>query len=288
MAQTTLDKAPASQLAAMVTFEWGSQTARYTSVSQDLTVTGEGSFLAEPTLEVRMDSRHGGLEDKPHSGKISTDREPFATLSEGYAHAPISVTLAHCDPLDPDNTYRVLAKGNLREAVHNANGDPSLSRFKVASRKALLAGVSLGLYTTPYCQWRFGDANCGVNPTVTEHAVLSVSDPNPTSLEINRDIVGSIGSRDFTETKEWRRGFVEYEGLKILIREVEQVSGTALLTLSKVPPPSWDGQSVSMNPGCDKQLSTCRSVWDNDANFQGPGISIPKYNPIINTGGGDA
>ena len=44
-------------------------------------------------------------------------------------------------------------------------------------------------------------------------------------------------------------------------------------------PPSWDGATVVVLPGCDRRPDTCENVHDNIKNFNGIGKAIPAYNP---------
>jgi hypothetical protein len=53
------------------------------------------------------------------------------------------------------------------------------------------------------------------------------------------------------------------------------------LLLREIPPPSWIGETITLTPGCDGNLSTCRTVWDNEARFLGLGFSMPTRNPVF-------
>ena len=81
----------------------------------------------------------------------------------------------------------------------------------------------------------------------------------------------------------WNRGFVERDGLQILIRE--WVSGTTF-TLAKIPPADWDGEDLVVTPGCDKTATDCGSAkWKNQNRFGGIGYALPTYNPTFESPG---
>lgn len=268
MPQTSIDTQAASQYAIIACISWGdSSEVRLARWADDITVD-EIVYSSEPTLEVDLGLQHAGLNDKPTYLKVRSDIEPFATAINGYAHAPINVTIYQLDPADPDNTARRLFEGQISEITKNSGGVKGLVKCKIPSKKAML-DISLGLFTTPSCQWRFGDPNtCRKTRPEFTATVVSTSDPNNVSLEI------SGGSLDST----YRRGWVEVDGLRVMIRAVRS---STLVELVRVPPPRWVGESIRFVAGCDKQLSTCRDEWDNEANYMAPGYTIPPYNPIV-------
>lgn len=79
----------------------------------------------------------------------------------------------------------------------------------------------------------------------------------------------------------YQRGFVELDDIRVMIRS--QVDLTTV-QLNRAPPPEWvQGTLVSITPGCDKTIETCRAEWDNEIKFAGPGYGIPRYHPVFET-----
>jgi hypothetical protein len=282
--QNALDKDSASQYTILIQFTWGdSNVARYAQWNSDVAISGLGTFISEPTLEADVGLQHGGIEDKPSSVKISSAVEPIAEIVRGFAHAPVNVVVWQVDPFDPGTTLRELIRGDIGRVKKNPGGVAAIVKFTVVDIKSKL-DTQIGLYTTPTCQWIFGD------PLTCQYALAANTKAcNITGYQTsarNEITVGGFsgGAPDLTNLR-WARGYIDVDGLRIMIREViDNGDGTADIKLGRIPPPSWDGAtSVSMVPGCNKQLSTCRDIHDNEANFLAPGISIPAYNPVLAT-----
>jgi hypothetical protein len=87
----------------------------------------------------------------------------------------------------------------------------------------------------------------------------------------------------------WESGFLEYRGLKIKIRDWDEVTTPGVdvgrvdtsFLLVEQPPASWLGQVLRCVSGCSKTVESCRERYDNEKNFCGAGHGILPYNPMI-------
>lgn len=281
MGQTALDSKIATDYAMMVVMKWHNLTARYTSWTSDVTISGvssdlDGTYDSQPSLLIEMGERHGGVEDKPCRVTMLRDLDPFDEMARGFVHAPVRVWMAHCEPGDASATMRLLHRGWIENLIRNPGGATRLVRAEVVGVKAFLKDVPLGLYTTPHCQWEFASAYCGATQVVANGTIAAVGSPSQNAISV------SFGAAPSNDPKLWRRGHVEVNGAKV---DITNVTGTNPMTvyLRRVPPSDWDSESVTMRSGCDKTLNVCRDVYSNEINRQAPGESIPDYNPAFAT-----
>jgi len=79
----------------------------------------------------------------------------------------------------------------------------------------------------------------------------------------------------------YRRGYIEVDGLRLLIKRSRE---NLIFDLFDLPPIWWPGQACILHPGCDKRIKTCRQEWDNGGRFMGLGIKLPKRNPSFEEG----
>lgn len=54
-------------------------------------------------------------------------------------------------------------------------------------------------------------------------------------------------------------------------------------SLMRQPPAEWAGQALTLVPGCDGNIITCRDVYDNEERFTGYGYATPTRNPLYET-----
>lgn len=79
--------------------------------------------------------------------------------------------------------------------------------------------------------------------------------------------------------RRFERGYLENDDLRIMIREQTSLVEVQLI---REPPPEWvPGFKVSVTPGCDKTIETCRAEYDREERFGGNGFAIPRYNPLF-------
>jgi uncharacterized phage protein (TIGR02218 family) len=117
------------------------------------------------------------------------------------------------------------------------------------------------------CNWIFGDANCTAIGNIQTGTVSSVSD---TGLEVDVDGISpeddgyyDLGKFVFGDNK----------------RMITSYSGSTFIIRNKIEP-LQAGDSVTVYPGCDGNIITCRDTYDNVVNFGGFPY-IPSDNPCL-------
>lgn len=277
MAQTNLDKSAASQMAVWIDLTFGGTTLYYISGSRSVKIGGKFGDIYTPAkgLEATIGRNHGGISDQPSFFQMADTLEPLATMIQGYVHAPVSVRIGHVDPADGDGIYeRLLYVGRITKVTKNPSGRQGIVRAECLGTKSLLK-ISLGLSLTPTCQWRFADAStCQATKVTIAGTVSAVRVTGNTEVEV-------AGTFPDLTPELWKRGYLEVDGARVMIRQVSAIAGGAKFTTTRVPPDSWVGMAASVNSGCDKQPSTCEDIYDNINNINAPGISIPPYNPLV-------
>lgn len=258
--------------APFITFSWGAGPTIARFVRFDYDVAGEGVhagliWLAAPELDVTCQSQHGGAKDAPHTITLRRDRPPLSTLCRPYAHAPISATIAEGDPYDFLNTYRVKWAGRVHTSARNQFGLQKLVKLEVVGRKHRLP-VHIGTFCLGHCDLEFGDGICQYN-------LASITQTGPCTVVNNYNI--TVTGLTVPSAQYFQFGEAKYDGLSISI--LNQVSSTEF-ALAKRPPPEWAGKTITMVPGCDKELEgDCRNTWNNEHRFRAMGIVMPKHHP---------
>jgi len=269
-----IDTKPAIDYTVLVEFSWGNTptVARYARWEDDI-VTGGDTFTSHPELDVEIPEQQGGFDEEAAKITTRTTISPLDELVTGHPHAPVTVTIYQYNVTD--DAAVILFKGKISRVTKNPSGRPSLVRVEAINVKSQVKGVSLGISANTTCSWRFGDAQCQFN--VAGEQVTATVDAGSGGTMTLQTSGHSPGSPDFSDAR-WRRGYVELDGNRIMIRES---TGSGDFKLATTIPPSWEGETVTLVPGCDKNISTCRDVWDNEEHFGGFGIAIPARNPLI-------
>jgi hypothetical protein len=153
--------------------------------------------------------------------------------------------------------------------VYNALNYPAKAKIDLVVRDfKYYLDTTAGVPCTEHCQCPyFGDPNC-CKATVQDetHTVESLSGFN---ITIDADPV-------LTTPFIFNAGIVEFEAVRIKIKYHE--SGRTF-QLSRPAPSYWLGQDVKIYTGCDKRLSTCRNIHNNEERFLGLGYNMVDYNP---------
>lgn len=113
----------------------------------------------------------------------------------------------------------------------------------------------------------FGDKVCGKAITTVSKVVDSISG---SSLTLTSAPAGA--------NYLYCNGYVEYDGVRI---KISYWQSGAVLNLISPAPASWDGKTISVVAGCDRTLSTCKNVHNNEANYFGCGYSMVDYNAVV-------
>jgi len=274
MTENSLDKEPANLFTVLVTFTYGSAPTvkRYARNSEDITL-GSDTFTAAPTLSVELKEQHGGTEDDGAELSVDAGLAPFDNLTTGEAHSRVAVKIEEADP-DDAGTRRELYYGWIRTVRVAPNGRSRLATATIEGIKSRLK-VAMGVPATTTCAWRFGDDRCQFD-VASERATGTIS-ALQTNGERNRLTINFDGSPDL-DNERWRRGYLEVDGLRIMIRKS---FNDGRFELTRLPPSRWINADVTATPGCDKRIATCRDVWDNEEHFGGLGYAMPARNPLF-------
>lgn len=282
-----LDTSSATMYVPLVTFKWGaSSEARYCRATSNISI-GNNVWIAEPRLEWVFDSALGsGTEDSPLTLKMPMSLPPMLTAALPFKHSKVEVILEELATSSlPGNVVvsdleskTELFTGRMRGITTRTSGEDGMVNCKVVGRKADIKGT-LGITAMTGCAWQFGDSNsspCGkslapirLSGTITGYRQNNID---------NRILVTLAGSPDLANIR-WSKGYVEFDGLKIIIRRSID-DGTHRFDLREMPPPSWNGAAVTLTPGCGKSLENCQ-YWNNESRFAGFGRNMPLRNPIF-------
>lgn len=158
--------------------------------------------------------------------------------------------------------------GLVATAEAYPNGDHGVIKIVGLPTKGMM-DLYGGIPLTNQCAWILGEGKCGVDvDALSETALVDSID----GLQITFDSLAT------TTAGYWHRGFVSYDGLNIGVRIY--TTGTSM-ELVALPPTSWVGKTVTLIPGCDGTIETCRSKFDSEETFGGAGYAIPSVNPIL-------
>lgn len=279
MAETNLEKKPASLYTILLTLTWGDplspHTVRYCRSAENITV-GADTFTACPSLDVDDLIQSGGVEDRPARLTMPISLSPFDRLATGYKHPEVKATIEQMDPSD-FTTRRHLHMGWLGVLRRNPSGKAGFLRCDVEGIKSRLRNVNLSIIATTTCDLRFGGVICRKDSSAWTRT--------GTVTSINRNLVtlnltGVTTPATQLPNNRYRRGDLVIDGLHLPVKRSNADNTFALFCLA---PPWIVGQSCTLFAGCGKRLEDCR-LWENESNFRGIAISTPARNPIFQDG----
>ena len=257
---------PNSRLVYLLTFTTNMEIEsqyRYTSCDRDLTISGVVYTSTYVQMELRKQS--GLMEDEPVEFIVPTIQPLIDFVNKG-SHAPVHVLIEIIDPDDLETSPERVWQGRMTRLLFNPAGQKDNFQVQVCGPKFYMEDRPLGIACTPNCAWRFGDKNCKFDVAAASQEVVCGS---VDGFRISATIIGTLPVNYLT------RGYVSLGGHRILITE----SNGDFLTLSKYAPVDWVGKTLTVSPGCDKSLATCRTKWNNERNFCGLGLAMPSENP---------
>lgn len=253
---------------------------------------GGANWVSTPELEVKWPKNSGTLE--ANGCIINTVFEANATmdtliellLGSGAPVADINVEIREViKPVEigDEATELIPFKGQVIQAVRNAQGRAKRVRFEVQSIKARLQ-KPLGLPCNHHCPWTLFGRGCSVQggasargpQLISERRLRNVSSIDGVTITVDSD-------PSLTAPKSFRFGYVERNGVRIPVFDWDSSTPTEII-LRQRPPDEWQGEQVILVPGCSKTIEACRDEWNNEDNFGGIGHAIPAYNPTFEEG----
>lgn len=261
----TIDSKSNKTYANLITFQYGGVEANYAAYDSNITV-GLITYTGVPEIELSNLTFTSFFDSNYIKMKFPINLAPIDQLVRSYPHAKITVLIDEIN-VDDVTSKRALFKGQLLNVSKNPNNKADIATLTVATAKNLLS-IPLGIPATSTCAWNFCDSNCKLDMDTLKRNT-SISGVSGFVLTVaDTSLVGEY----------MHRGYVEKDGIRIAVR----IANANVLTLIRQPPPEWvSGVAVTIYPGCDKTLATCRSRWGNEENICPLGIAMPSYNPIL-------
>jgi hypothetical protein len=256
----------------LVTFFYGENLgsqSRYTDWDQDF--LGHSS---EPRMKLSIPENEGTFDKREL--RIVLPLDTFVSrASSGVPHSPIFVTVEELTQglfTGDQSSQKVLYAGRITRTIKNYQGQNGLAAFFSLPVKSRL-DIAMGLPCNHHCAWTLFKGGCGVTP-VSVNADIDSTDG--TEITVNDLGITTPGG---TDARYWKRGYAEYGGLRIAIRDYNGSVDTAKLYMARPVPTDWVGPTIKFVPGCDKTIETCRSRWSAEQYFMGLGYAIPSYQP---------
>lgn len=254
----------------------------WTDWSSDVDYQGN-TYFSRPTMEVELPKNSGGMEEDRCVIAMQLEDGILTSLTDGDAFAPVEVTIyERTRPAESSasSTTATTFLGELTGATRNVNGEPNKVRLIAQTDKQFME-VAMGQQCNHLCSNSLGDARCLVDMSLGVNTYFGlVTSMSDRAIEIS--IGGTLTS---ASDRYFSRGYVQYQGLRIMIRSWVSGSATTFVFVRR-PPASWLGQTVLVFAGCDKSVETCRERYDNEEHFNGIGYAIPAYIPWIEDASG--
>lgn len=271
--------APSKSTYVLVRFTYGDPASpsykAYTNWSFD--VPGSPVYVSEPTMELKVPENDGILGGKTLDISLPLTNSWFATLVSGVPHSPVFVQAEEITVPDTGgdtSSRRIFFRGQLVRTIKNFQGKGNYSVAKFSSIKSRL-DIPMGLAANHHCVWTLYGAGC-LQPKGAHTSLLTVDN-------IDGKVLTTTTSPAKTG-KYFHRGYIEYEGLRIGIKDWSD-SELDTFYMVKAPPQSWIGKVVEVLAGCDKTTTTCNARFSRLLQFGGFGYAIPSHNPLIENPG---
>lgn len=262
----------------LVRFSYGDTASptvqRYTDETNEI-IFSDGTYSSVPEMEIKLPPQTGVLDEKPMEITLPVSLAFASNLSSGRPHSPIRVRVWENSIGEGEEfvTSELLLIGWVHIIVRNPGGRPSVVRLDCINVKALL-NAPLGVRANHTCDNTLGDAVCQVD--------ISSLEETGTVSAINGKKVTITGLSHTASDRYYDRGYVEYDGLRLGIREYTTGND---FELRREPPAAWLNEDVTVVPGCDGTIEKCRNQYSNEGQFLGPGYAIPAYQPELEDDG---
>lgn len=252
-------------------------SANYTDWTTPVVDDQGVTYLPRPTMQVKLPKNAGDLADDSLTIDMALEDGFLTDMSNGKRHATVEVTvseIARPTTSTPQRTRSITFRGHVVLVTRNVNNRKNNVRISAKTPKAR-TDSAIGSPANVQCGNVFGGARCGVSTALAANSFF-VTVSSIDGLVLHTSTPGHSNP----DAKYFHRGWVQYGGLRIMIRDWD--SGTpGQFTLVRQPPESWVGQSVFVTSGCDKSVETCRSRYNKEENFNGVGFAMPGYLPIF-------
>lgn len=248
------------------------QYLRLTDRKADV-VHGLKRFTASPQLECKPAKNTGALGETNFEFEVVAKSGPLYDLSGGDRTSLIrcAAWVYHEDPATAVPTILALFLGKVARITRNPQGRQSTVRVTAVSPKNRFQWP-LGVVCAAHCPWTFGGRGCFLNVKAMEEVGTLTAVVGKVAT-----ITGLSDQSAFATGRYWHRGAVKKDGIHFLIRDWQQAAPTTF-ALSREPPASWVGGSVTVKPGCSHDIESCRAH-GNEEHFAGVAFAMPSYHP---------
>ena len=227
------------------------------------------TYLPAPSIELDPAGITGDFTRTEYTIKRIPTSIPIASaLASNAPYSKISVCIREVfyDMTDTEVGMDYLYRG----FVYGVESKRSLGLLdlKVKDHK-YYTDTTAGIACTELCAAPyFGDDNyCRKAVTEESHVIDSV----------NGSVITLTTPPNDPTTKLFNQGHIAFGAQRIKIKYHET---GASFQMARPVPLSWAGQSVTLVSGCDKLLTTCRTIHNNESRFMGLGIAMVGYNPL--------
>jgi len=234
------------------------------SVSRDGLV-----YAAEPRIRIDYAEEIGVFDEK--ITRLFMPRGTFADrISNGEPHSRTFLRVREVFSTSTATEVRHAYAGVVLQAHRNPDGRRNTVLIEAVNIRSTYR-ARMGIVAQHHCGWTFGGRGCGV-PKHSFDQVGSIA-------AVNASVV-TIPGLTLQTPEHWRRGYIQKDGLKIDIRDWLP-STPDDFQLMMPPPADWLSAQVTVTPGCDREISTCRTEWDNESESLVIGIAMVAYNPLF-------
>lgn len=272
------DQRPEKEGFVLVRFFHGdnlSQQELYTDWDQSLQ-----GHKSEPRMALRIPENTGTFDDTDL--RIILPEDIFTIrASSGTPHSPIFVIVSEATQaleLGDQGIQRVLFRGRVMKVVKNFQGKKGRIAFMAQTLKARL-DQKLSFPCTHQCVWTLFKGNCGA---VEGDFEINTEIDSVSGFEVT--IVDTeVTDKGVSDARYWKRGYMEKDGLRITIRDYDGATDVQKFQMVRKVPSDWIGgtNDIRIVPGCDKTVETCRSRFDQEETFMGPGYKMLQYHPLF-------
>jgi hypothetical protein len=228
---------------------------------------GANIYLSCPSMEFDLPEQVGDFTSTEGSIKNLQDIFPIvAQIAAGYPYNKIEITVTEAVL---DDSFSVVSSNVLFDGLLYTSERQIASGYVnfIIRNWKYYTNITGGNPCSENCSVKyFGDDICKASVTTSDVQITDISDdlitvsPAPTGVNFL-----------------YNKGYISFNGINIKILHWE--SGDVIQT--KLPVPGdWLGQTITVNSGCDRSLTTCRDIHNNEINFYGLGISMVDYNPL--------
>ena len=245
----------------------GYTTERYTSHYTEVTYSGN-TYETMQAMEISSAVSTSNIE---FAECAISGLEPVNEIALGlFYHVPytsVSAKILQCD-IDPTTDIATNPIHVYDGPIYTVSPNMVSGYMSVECRdRKYYTDITAGSPCTEQCGApEFGDSKiCQKSVTAKQFTINDISGNNVTVADTVTDPAGVFN-----------KGYLEYEGVRITVR---YWSTGSTFQLKRPAPANWLGQAVLFYYGCDRSLSSCRNIHNNETRFWGTGYGMLDYDP---------